>query len=135
MLTTLKERHDDLLALVTVMRRLIANNEIDRDSVTRTRLGLGKASAARTRLLTDTIYPALLSRLTGAEATQVRDLQTAASADRARSSAHVAKWSAVGIARDWQGFRHDAADILTMMETRIAREKRVLYPLLGKVRN
>jgi hypothetical protein len=58
-LTTLKERHDDLLALVTVMRRLIANNEIDRDSVTRTRLGLGKASAARTRLLTDTIYPGL----------------------------------------------------------------------------
>ena len=133
MLTTLERHHGDLLALMTTMRGLIANNDIDRDAVTRTRLGLSKASATRTTFLTDTVYPALLDTLAGTEAAQVRRLRTEAANDRARSSAHVAKWSAAGIAQDWQNFRGDAAGILAMMETRIALEKQTLYPLLRKV--
>lgn len=119
---------------MTTMRRLIAKDAIDRDAVTRTRLGLGRASTARTRYLTDTVYPALLDMLTGADAAQVRQLSADAAHDRARSSAHVGKWNASSIAQDWQGFRADAATILAMMEARIAWEKRVLYPLLGRHR-
>lgn len=133
-LATLEQRHGELLALMATMRRLIGNDEIDRDDVTRTRLGLGRASTARTRFLTDTVYPALLDRLDGVDAMQVRQLRVDAANDRARSSAHVAKWSASGLAQDWSNFRRDSAGILAMMEARIALEKRVLYPLLGRIR-
>lgn len=133
MLATLEQRHRELAALIISMHELIANNEIDHDAVTRTRLGLSKASAARSTFLANMVYPALLNALSGAEAKSVRELQAGASADRARSSAHVAKWSASGIARDWQGFRQDAVGILAMMEARIALEKRTLYSLLRKV--
>jgi hypothetical protein len=133
-LTTLEQRHVELLALMATMRGLIAHDAINRDEVTRTRLGLSKASAARTRFLTDTVYPALLDTVAGVDAAQVRQLRADATYDRARSSAHVGKWNALNIPRDWQGFRRDAADILTMMQTRIDWEKRVLYPLLAKAR-
>lgn len=134
MLATLEQRHGELLALMATMRRLIGNEEIDREAVTKTRLGLGKASTARTRFLTDTVYPALLDGLGGNEAAQVRQLRADAADDRARSSAHVGKWNASSIAQDWSGFRRDAAGILAMMDARIALEKRVLYPLLGRIR-
>ena len=134
MLATLEQRHAELLAMMATMRGLIANDRIDRDAVTRTRLGLGKASTARTRFLMDTVYPALLDTLAVTEAAQVRQLRVDASDDRARSSAHIGKWNAATIAQDWQGFRRDAVGILAMMETRIALEKRVLYPSLGRSR-
>lgn len=134
MLTTLEQRHSELLALMAMMRELIASDEIDRDAVTRTRLGLGKASTARTRYLTEAVYPALLDTLADTEAARVRQLRFDGADDRARSSAHVGKWNTSAITQDWQGFRRDAATILTMMETRIALEKRVLYPLLDRSR-
>lgn len=112
--------------MMTTMRGLIANEEIDRDAVTRTRLELGKASIARTKLLTDTVYSALIDTLVATKAAQVRRLRVDASDDRARSSAHVGKRNAATIAQDRQRFRRDAVGILAMMETRIALEKRVL---------
>lgn len=82
------------------MRRLIGNEEIDCDVVTRTRLGLRKGSSAPTEYLTDTVYPALFDRLDGADTEQVRQLRTDAAEDRAHSTARVGKWNASGIARD-----------------------------------
>ena len=119
---------------MTTMRGLIANDALDRDMVTRTRLGLSKASTARSRFLTETVYPSLLDTLPGSDAAQVRQLQADAANDRAHSSAHVSKWNALSIAQDWRGYRRDAITILTMMDTRIAWEKRVLYPLMAKAK-
>ncbi|USI72679.1 hypothetical protein [Sphingomonas morindae] len=135
MLAELASLHDLLDERMAIMRRLVHEEQLQRERVSFARLELSRCSSARSRHLTERVFPYLLARLTGEEADQVRQLQAAMVPIRATSAAHVTRWPSEAVAADWPSYRQASHAILAMMAARIAEERAILYPLLKRLQH
>jgi hypothetical protein len=122
--------HAECRAAMAVMRSLIDARECDDIRVPVARHRMSQASTRRLKFLSETAYPCVARFATPSQIEAIRTLQAQATANRARSSAHVAKWSSAGVSADWNGFRRDSAAILAMMADRLKQECDVLIPML-----
>lgn len=130
----LEALHSECLAAMTVMRSLIDAHECDDVRVPVARHRMSQGSTRRLKFLSEVAYPRILLFASAAQIEAIRVLQAQATANRARSSAHVAKWSSAGVSADWNAFRRDSAAILAMMADRIKQERDVLIPMLKSER-
>lgn len=126
----LEALHGECQAAMTVMRSLIDAHNCDDVRVPVARHRMSQGSTRRLKFLSEVAYPCILQFASASQIEAVRVLQAQATANRVRSSAHVAKWSAAGVSADWNAFRRDSADILTMMADRLKQERDVLIPIL-----
>jgi len=126
----LKEAHEQLLARLDALEELVRGSTPSRDLLSTTRYQLTRASGRRRKLLEERVYPMLLERLDGAAAEAVRALRDSTATMVAASAKHIHRWSIDEILDDWSGYCAASAWMRRQMRERIAREQRVLYPLL-----
>lgn len=126
----LEALHGECRAAMSVMQSLIDARECDGVRVPVARHRMSHASTRRLKFLSEVAYPCVLQSATASQVEAIRALQAQATANRSRSSAHVAKWSTAGVSADWNAFRRESAGMLAMMADRLKQEGDVLLPML-----
>jgi len=134
MLDSLDAHHDAILAMASNLDALVAAAQPDTDQLAQIRLKMAKLSNARTRLLETIIYPSILPHLMGDEAAVVQRLRDERLQHVARTAEHVVAWPPQRVAAEWTEYQRVFAGRLRDMRSRIAAEKTVLTPLIGRVR-
>ena len=130
MLTTLQAIHDESTKLVATMEQFTrAATPPARDALTSLRWQLTRLHAKRRRLLFTTVYPAL-TNLSEPDAERVKALRDDDVVMMAASSRHIQDWTVERIYADWPGYQAAAATMLGNTRARLARERKILFPLL-----
>jgi len=130
-LAALRQSHRELLANIQQLESMSFQAQPDRIALTTLRWRLGQTSLAR-RLLSGRICEYLEERCGSGEAETLQSLR-AADRDMLRvSAAHLGKWTADTILRDWAGYCRDGRAMRRQVHGHLALEQRVLYPLLER---
>jgi hypothetical protein len=103
----------------------------DASALAAIRWRLSRASGRRRRLV-DQACAEVIARAGPAAAAEVERLRQGDAEQRSASSRHVGGWTIDRVVADWQGYRAASTEMRAAMRARIAAEKAVLYPLLGK---
>lgn len=130
----LKTLHADCRGVMAAMQALISSPVYDPVKVPSARHRMSQASTRRLKFLCDVAYPAALKQATPAQVEVIRALQGQATINRARTTAHVTKWSSAEVSADWAAFQRDSAGIIAMMADRLDQESRTLLPMLQRLR-
>ena len=130
-LADLRQSHRDLLAQIQRLEAMSYEAEPDRTALTTLRWKLGQASLAR-RLLSSRICAYFESRCDPEEAKALQSLRNADREMLRKSAAHLGKWTARTIVRDWTGYCRDGRAMRRRAHDHVALEQRVLYPLLER---
>jgi len=130
MLTELRRAHDDLLSGLTAMDAVTSTPFAERYEHSNARWRLSQGGL-KTTIALRSIFAFLKSRVSPAEAEEIRVLQAAEMKLLRHSSAHVAKWAIAGIEADWSGYCIDYRAFRSILTASINSEKRILYPLLS----
>jgi hypothetical protein len=80
----------------------------------------------------NSVYACLARRAPADDAQALRLIQTADIELLRLSTAHVGRWSAAVIARDWGGYCKASRRLRPLIEAHIYAEKRLIYPMLQR---
>jgi hypothetical protein len=130
MLVRLKARHAALESALGALERLTHAKTPDRAQVASARLALSQASARRTRVLSDEVFPKLLAKDDPTASEAVDALRREGAQIRASSAEHVAAWNIDRAIRHWPEYCEASAKVRARMRERLRRERTLLYPLL-----
>lgn len=130
MATTLKAHHQQIENGLAEIVRHCSLAMPDMSLLGAARVKLSRASAARTRYISDTVIPALMPGADPALKAELEAMQRTFSAKRLASSEHVNNWTSQSIEKDWDGYRAASREIRRMMEEQIERERAILLPRL-----
>lgn len=122
--------HARILNCVRVHRALCVSTKPEAGRLTLSRLRLLAASADHSRFLARNVLPALQSRAEPPVDKLIADLCADLAERKASFEAHVDRWDAIAIERQWDAYRSAAAIILLAIEQRVLFEDKVLTPLL-----
>lgn len=125
----LRDAHRSLMAQLSAMDALTAGDPADPVLCANGRWRLSQASLGR-RLLAARICDYFLPRLDACERQALKQLIAADQALLKDSSAHLGRWTAERVRDDWAGFRTASSEMRRKTFEHIAREQRLLYPML-----
>lgn len=135
MFKKLGEHHANIRAKIEGIGRRCEAVTPDVAGLGAARLRLSKASAARSKFVTDEVVPKVRQgadeRLKG----ELTEMQYAFAAKRLKSSEHVTVWSSAAIEKDWRGYCAAARQIWAMMEEQMGLESRILGERLKRRQN
>lgn len=131
MLAELRAAHETLLAGIQELEDATRAPSPDASALAAIRWRLSRASGHRRRLVDQACAEAMARAAPGAAA-EIERLRESNAELRAVSSRHVGGWTIDRVVADWAGYRAASAEMRKAMRVRIAAEKAVLYPLLGK---
>lgn len=126
MFRKLEEHHKLIRAGIQEIQRYCQAAAPDLGALGGARLRLSKASAARSKFVSEEVMPKLRETADDRLGGELIEMQRAFAAKRLQSSEHVVTWSSAAIERDWPGYRAAARQIWAMMEEQIGRETAIL---------
>ena len=130
LLGQLRAAHRALAAQIASMEAMTAAAGFEPVRCMAERWKISQASLAR-RLLAGRICDYLLARRGPPETQSLLALRDSDRELLRRSASHVARWSPQAISVDWRGYCAASRDIRARMQEQMAREQRVLFPLLA----
>lgn len=131
MLDDLPRLHARMLACLDELDQLTRQAAPPMERLPAVRLDLTRASRARTMLL-DRHHLDLLNRVSAAGRAQIEQLKAVAKQDLIVSANHIGAWTLREIAARWPDYCAASNDMRRAMRDRIAREKKLIYPLLDR---
>ena len=131
MLNELQRLHAKMVRHLDDLDLLTAEDKPSINELTATRLALTRASRARTLLL-ERVYDELLREADLVTKMALTRLQTQGKENLSKSGAHIGEWTLREVANRWADYCAASNRLRAEMRRRIATEKKVVYPLLGK---
>lgn len=125
--------HAELAAMAVRHRELCAASNPDMKELAAIRWRIADLGRRRMDLLTVTIFPLLEQRCVGSDGVTLRALRDATAMYRTAISVYVSRWSTSAISREWATYRTESALFHARVRERLAMERAILVPLLGKV--
>lgn len=129
LLSSLREAHGRLLAAMDVLDHITRQPLADRARFPNARWRLSAASLAR-RALWKTCFQYLLPIVDRQAARALEAYNREDFELLAHSTAHIARWSADAVEREWPAYCNDSRTIRRLMSAAIEAEQRLLYPIL-----
>ncbi|RYF13465.1 MAG: hypothetical protein EOO77_15480 [Oxalobacteraceae bacterium] len=123
LLQTLGEHHRIILSGLGEIRFYCAASYPKIANLDAARSRLSRASLARSKFVSEKMVPRLLENADADLRDDLSKLLSVFQAKRQISASHVAIWTPVTIAQDWEGYRAAARLIWTMMEKQIDHER------------
>jgi hypothetical protein len=131
LLSGLRAAHCEVLKCITELEGVTGEPAPDVSRYTAARFRISRASLQR-RSLWQRARRHLQSKITAADAEQMRFLASNDS-DLGRFTAdHVGRWTVAAIQRDWTGYGDASRHMRQRMSECIKAEKQILYPLLTR---
>jgi hypothetical protein len=130
MLLELQRLHDELSASLDQLELLTNQTAPPMDRLPAVRLALTRASRSRTMLL-ERLHADLVGVATPADKAALEQLRAEAKDNLVRSAHHIGSWSLREVTKRWPEYCQASEQMRAGMRQRIARERRLVYPLLS----
>jgi hypothetical protein len=131
LLSGLRAAHCEVLKCIAELESVTGETKPDASRYTAARFRISRASLER-RSLWQRARRHLQSKVTAADAEQIR-LLASIDSDLGRFTAdHVGRWTVAAIQSDWTGYRDASRSMRQRMSECIKAEKQILYPLLAR---
>lgn len=128
----LSAAHVAILAHIDELELLLRQAKVERAALADVRWRLSRASNRRLTLLETRIFPHLLSVVSAAETSPIRQLQASTNPLLTQTVTHVGTWTVERVMSDLAGYRRASLAMRITMRARVTAERDALYPLLTR---
>ncbi|HVJ02811.1 MAG TPA: hemerythrin domain-containing protein [Sphingomonas sp.] len=129
----IREEHRALEARAAQLLRIVSSPVPDPAAVAAVRWGMVQALSDHCSREDHQVYAALLASDDPAAVVTAREFRREHGELERRFSDFVARWPLGRIAREWEIFRSDTAELVLALKRRIADEEAELYPLFKRL--